>query len=102
MLIIIALLLLETSVLIICCLFQHSEIGTLTEIRNYWQSKAQNLSDEIHELKEENCSLGQMIDERKTTIQEQYQKMAENEKTLRNIRECITKEPQGLTRWPVI
>lgn len=93
LLIIIALLLLETSVLIICCLFQHSEIGTLMELRDYWQVKAVGLSGENHELREENTSLGQMIDDRKRTIEEQNQRLSENEKTIQNIRDYIATRP---------
>ena len=103
-LIIIAVLVLETSILFGWCMSQrsnvhataemcdywHSQANVLSEelheMRDYWQSQANVLSEELHEMKEENCSLGQLLDDYKRTIKEQNTLLSQHEKTLHNVR----------------
>jgi len=86
-LIIIAVLVLETSILFGWCMSQRSNVHATAEMCDYWHSQANVLSEELHEMKEENCSLGQLLDEYKRTIAEQHEHLNGYEKKLRAVRE---------------
>lgn len=94
-LIIIAVLVLETSIMFGWCMSQRISMQTIAASRDHWHSQANVLSEDLHELKEENTSLGQLLDDYKRTITEQQQQLSEHEKTLRNVREWITAELKG-------
>lgn len=94
-LIIIAVLVLETSILFGWCMSQRSNVHATAEMCDYWHSQANVLSEELHEMKEENCSLGQLLDDYKRTIKEQNTLLSQHEKTLHNVRELLTAELKG-------
>ena len=94
-LIIICVLILETSILFGWCMFQRRCVQTTAEMHDYWHSQANILSEELHELKEENCSLGQLLDDYKRTIAEQNEQLTAQETTLKYIKEYSTNKLKG-------
>jgi len=91
-LIIICVLILETSILFGWCMSQRNSVQANAEMRDYWQSQANVLSEELHELKEENTSLGQLLDDYKRTITEQQEQLSKNEAIFHNVRQWIANE----------
>lgn len=95
MLIIILLLLLESSILFAWCMSQRDSIRIHKFDATYWQEVAAERAYEIHELRQENTSLGQMIDDRKRTISEQQQQLSEKEKIISSVKAWISNELEG-------
>lgn len=93
--IVIALLTLHTTILLFWCLAQHDAIKILRDDYAYWSNLAIKRGDEILDLRQENCSLGQMIDDRKRTINEQNRAYDRIKETLHYIQESVTAELKG-------